>query len=82
MEKKLHGSLRATMLRMTLFPLLILGMVITIFSAQSFLEGMQGEVRSGLKNLALSVKYAYDIAYPGDYVLVGTEELYLKKVMP
>lgn len=79
MEKKLHGSLRATMLRMTLFPLLILGMVITIFSAQSFLEGMQGEVRSGLKNLALSVKYAYDIAYPGDYVLVGTEELYLKK---
>ena len=79
MEKKLHGSLRATMLRMTLFPLLILGMVITIFSAQSFLEGMQGEVKSGLKNLALSVKYAYDIAYPGDYVLVGTEELYLKK---
>ena len=79
MKKLLRGSLRATMLRMTLLPLLSLGIVITIFSAQSFSRGIQGEVKSGLKNLALSVKYAYDIAYPGDYVLMGTEELYLKK---
>ncbi|MDD2970746.1 MAG: sensor domain-containing diguanylate cyclase [Lachnospiraceae bacterium] len=54
---------------MTIFPILILGILIVIFSSGTFTKSMQTEVRSGLKNLAISVLNTYDVAYPGDYAL-------------
>lgn len=56
-------------LKMTVFPILVLGIVIVIFSSGTFTNSMQTEVQSGLKNLAISVLNTYDVAYPGDYAM-------------
>lgn len=74
MKKK--GGLHRKLLIMTLFPLLIMGIVITLFSYMAFDHTMQKEVESGLRNRARSTIYTYDSMYPGDYHLVQEGEAY------
>lgn len=74
-------SLNTTFLKMTIFPLLGLGILIMFFSSGTFKSSMQSEVRSGLKNLAIAVLNTYDVAYPGDYGLQaeGEKAVVIKK---
>ena len=74
MKKK--GGLHRKLSIMTLFPLLIMGIVITLFSYMAFDHTMQKEVESGLRNRARSTIYTYDSMYPGDYHLVQEGEAY------
>ncbi len=69
-----QGSLNTTFLKMTILPLLGLGVMIMLFSSGTFKSSMQSEVESGLKNLAIAVLNTYDVAYPGDYSLKVKDE--------
>lgn len=69
-----QGSLNTTFLKMTILPLLGLGVLIMLFSSSTFKSSMQSEVESGLKNLAVAVLNTYDVAYPGDYSLKVEDE--------
>lgn len=74
---KTKGGLHKKLLRMTLIPMLIMGVVITLFSYMAFTRTMQNEVVRGLRNTAMSALYAYDGMYPGDFGLVKDGENYI-----
>jgi len=76
---KKQGGLRISMLKMTLIPVLILGLVIMIFSSKAFSAGIDMEVESGLKNLAVRVADTYNDKYPGDYKPDDAKNLILMK---
>lgn len=68
MEKELKGDgLSWILLRMNIFPIIILTLVITAFSAISFANSMNEEVKNGLVNLCKTVTTAYDTIYEGAY---------------
>ncbi len=68
MEKELKGDgLSWILLRMNIFPIIILTLVITAFSAISFANSMNEEVKNGLVNLCNTVTTAYDTIYEGAY---------------
>lgn len=69
MKKTGQGSIKLNFLEMTVFPILVLGIIIVLFSSSMFSNSMEEEVESGLKNLGLAVLNTYDVAYPGDYVM-------------
>lgn len=74
-RKSLNRSLQA----MSVIPLLVLGLVITLFSYGTVEAAMHAEIHTELKNITDSVLLAYDLLYPGDYTLVGNEAYVLKK---
>lgn len=75
-QKSLYGKLLA----MTLTPLLVLAVVITSFSAHSFANTMNEEVKKGLMDLNSTILTLYDHLYPGDYTVVEQDgALYLLK---
>ena len=67
MEKELKGGLSWILLRMNIIPIIILTLVITAFSAISFANSMNEEVKNGLLNLCKTVKTMYDTIYGGAY---------------
>jgi len=66
--------LRGKILRITLFPLILLTITITIFIYYSFSTTMQKEVHRGLKNVASTTLHMYDMLYEGDYNAIKTED--------
>ena len=74
---KTKGGLHKKLLRMTLIPMLIMGIVITLFSYVAFTRTMQNEVERGLRNTALSALCAYDGMYPGDFGLLQDGDNYI-----
>lgn len=62
-----------------MIPLLIYGIVVIIFSSETFKKSMQQQVHAELKNAASLVDTLLDTAYPGDYALVGDTALSLYK---
>ena len=74
MKKK--GGLHSKLLRMTLIPLLIMGLVIMLFSYFAFNNAMQKEVERGLRNMAKSTLFTYDKMYAGDYKLEQDGDTY------
>lgn len=73
------GSLNRSLQAMSVVPLLILGLIITLFSYGTVETAMHAEIHTELKNIADSVLLAYDLLYPGDYTLEGNEVYDLKK---
>lgn len=65
-QKSLYGKL----LRITVLPLFLLAVVITFFSAHSFVESINKEVKKGLMDLSSTILTLYDHSYPGDYSVV------------
>lgn len=65
-RKSLYGK----MLGMTVLPLFLLAIVITFFSARSFVDVINKEVRKGLMDLSSTILTLYDHSYPGDYSVV------------
>lgn len=68
-----NGHLYRSLQSMSVIPLLVLALIITIFSYYSVNAAMRMEVRSELRNMADSVIVMYDLLYPGDYRLEGTD---------
>lgn len=66
-KKKGNQSLYATFLRMTLIPLCIFGIIVTIFVSYSVKRNTEEEVHYNLRNMADIIAGAYDHFYEGDY---------------
>lgn len=68
MKKELKGDgLSWILLRMNIIPIIVLTLVITAFSAISFANSMNEEVKNGLVNLCNTIIAEYDIIYKGAY---------------
>ncbi len=73
-------SLYGTFLTMTLVPLLLFGLITTIYSSLSLRRSMTDQVHGELKNVADAMLVTFDAVYPGDFnVLVSEEETLLFK---
>lgn len=70
MNKK-KSSLHKKMLAMGLVPLVLLGIVITMFSIHVFRKEMRGEVKAGLRSVCITLASVYDKEYPGDFELIS-----------
>lgn len=53
----------------SVIPLLVLALIITIFSYYAVKQAMHAEVHTELRNTAENVMMMYDLLYPGDYYL-------------
>lgn len=79
-EEKVAGgkkgvSLMQKLLCLSILPTVILGVVISIYAAVSFIDGMQQEFLSGLRNTAVSIRAAYNALDEGEYALNENNEL-------
>lgn len=72
MKKKNRGNLYHKLLAISILPLLALGIIIALFSIQTFIGSMQFIVEEELSAVADTVVLTYDALYPGDYELAGT----------
>lgn len=79
MIPKKNGHLYRSLQAMSVIPLLILGLVITLFSYHTVKAAMHAEVKTELKNMTDAVIMTYDFLYPGDYHLEGTDHYDLYK---
>ena len=62
------------LLYVAVFPVLVFGLLITLFSYIRFKKSVYNEARTDMRDIAASMLLAYDIAYPGDFSLVKNEE--------
>lgn len=75
MNKNKKKSLKTSFAVMTVIPILILGVVIALFSAERFKKSIYEEIHSELKNTAYMIVNTYDRMYPGDYRIVDNKTL-------
>lgn len=66
---KLHGAFLA----MNLLPILLMGLVITLFSSNRFAASMYHEVQGRLMDLCNTIQVTIDELYPGAYHVKETE---------
>lgn len=76
---KKNGQIYLSLQAMNLIPLLVLGLIITFVCYHTTASAMHAQVEEELKNMSDAVSLAYDLLYPGDYHLEGTESLELFK---
>ncbi|MCR5221782.1 MAG: diguanylate cyclase [Lachnospiraceae bacterium] len=73
-------SLYGTFLTMTLLPLLLFGLITTVYSSLSLRNSMIEQAHGDLQNVADAIQVMYDAVYAGDFnVLVSEEETLLYK---
>lgn len=72
MCKKQSGIARS-LAKMTILPLLLFGIVTTLFSIYWVSQSMEDEVRNELHNLGAVTGETYDQLYPGDYTMYTDE---------
>lgn len=70
------GGLRKKLLRITVIPLLVTALIISLCSYLTFYKTMQREVQRGLKSVAISMLHYYEQMDAGDYRLVQAGEEY------
>lgn len=73
MKKILRGSLYWKMTAMTILPLTVFGILISLYCSSQFALTIQSEVAEGLENMTNMMLYHYDTLYPGDYELYIAE---------
>lgn len=64
---EVKSGLRKTMLRVSLIPLVLFGVIITICCSLQLMSSIHQEVESGLKSVAQSAIYIYEKEFPGSY---------------
>lgn len=64
------GKLQLTILLTTVLPMLVMGIVITIFAVNNYRDIFEAEVNRSLSSAAGSAATMFDALYPGDYELV------------
>lgn len=62
------------LLLITVIPLLILAVTVTVLYNERFTKTIYGQVEKELKDIAVSVLDTYDMVYPGDYTMVEDEK--------
>lgn len=72
-ETKGSGGLSRAFLTMTIFPLVILGIIIIGSDYYFFTNSIQSEVKKGLNGVACSVIASYENNYEGDFNLLVNE---------
>lgn len=70
-NKKRGMGILVKILLMCFLPMVLLGVIITVYSVNVLKAGMQGEALSALSYLCQSVSAAYDAIDPGDYRMDG-----------
>lgn len=78
-KQKDKGRLARSLRAMSVVPLVLLGLVISIFSYQAVKAAMHKAVNTELKNIANAVAMTYDLLYPGDYQVVENEDIDVMK---
>lgn len=74
---KTKSGLRRSLLRVTVIPIILFGIIITTYSSNQMTKAIHQEVESGLKNVAQSALYMYEREYPGEYRMdKATSEIY------
>ncbi len=73
--KKRLGSLYKNMIFVTVLPIFVLGLIITVYCLDTYTNGMTREVEIGLRNMAVSIESAYNELYEGEYALNDSGEL-------
>ncbi len=70
--KQIRGSksLYGTFLYVTLFPLIVFGIVIMVYSSYTLAHNIQNEVSESLRNVDVAVLAAYDAGYEGDFNVI------------
>lgn len=68
-------SLGKRLLSMSIIPIVVLAVIITIYATISIISGMQQEFLEGLRNTANCMRAAYEGLDPGDYSLNEAGEL-------
>ncbi|HAG70033.1 MAG TPA: hypothetical protein DCL38_08670 [Lachnospiraceae bacterium] len=70
--KEIRGarSLYGSFLSVTLIPLVIFGIVVTIYSSLTLIRDVQTEAENNLKNVSLTLSEAYNNMYDGDFNVV------------
>lgn len=76
---KKSGHLYMSLQAMHLIPLFVLGIVITLVCYRTTASAMHKQVAEELQNMTDALALTYDLLYPGDYHLEGTEALELYK---
>ncbi len=79
MNKRKRGKILYTIQTISTIPLLILGVLILIVGTHFFTKSMQKEIALELKYVAENTIAMLDLAYPGDYELVGDSSYRLFK---
>ena len=65
-----RSKLNTKLLQITVIPLILTGIVISISTYMTFSKTMEREVQRGLSSIAITTLHAYDRLYTGDYALV------------
>lgn len=73
------GKISYTLQAINVLPLLLLGIVILLFGSHRFTQTMYSEVEVELKCVAANTVTLLNVAYPGDYKLVGDTSYQLYK---
>ncbi len=77
---KSKKSLYSEILQITILPILVLGIAITILCAFKFTGTVYNQVERELNDVSLAVLNTYDIIYPGNYTIEekdGVIEVYI-----
>ncbi len=79
MNNSNKGKIAHVIQAISIIPLLIFGIVIMILSSSQFTKTMQHEIEDELRFVNSNVETMLNLAYPGDYQLVGEDSLALYK---
>lgn len=79
MQKKNRGKIASVLQAITVIPLLFFGLIIMLLAYHQFNNTMHKEVEVFLEDISHNVETIIDVAYPGDYRLVGDNSYYLYK---
>lgn len=72
-----NGSLYREFLKMTVLPLIVLGVAITIFCSYTYKTSIQRQVEQELRSVAKATIASYETLYAGDYSLQQEEDYYV-----
>ncbi len=79
MHTKNKGKISSILQAITIIPLLFFGLIIMLLAYHQFNTTMHKEVETFLADISHNVETIIDVAYPGDYRLVGDSSYYLYK---
>lgn len=79
MQKDKSGKMAHILLAISIIPLFFFGIVVLFLATELFTRTMYNEIEKELEGAAQNVIYMMDLAYPGDYQLVGDKALELHK---
>ena len=63
-------SIAMKLIGMSVLPVVLLGVILTIYGQANLRQGLKKEINGGLKSVALAVQGAYDAAGNGDFIML------------